>query len=114
MDNSYSQEFRLKTPEDFNNLKLNPRFKSSTYLNVYFKDNGLEFSRLGLAVKKSFGHAPLRNWIKRHIREEFRRSGIKHKSVDYLFSFKSKGRLTKVQLEEVKLDISSIFKRLEN
>ena len=45
---------------------------SQTFLTIYAKPNGLNFSRLGLNVSRRVGTAPRRNRIKRLLRESFR------------------------------------------
>lgn len=51
---------------------------------LYFKENSLSNSRLGISVSKKFGNAVRRNCFKRHVREIFRKSTFKFSGFDVL------------------------------
>lgn len=51
---------------------------------LYFKKNNLNNSRLGISVSKKFGKAVRRNYFKRIIRDEFRKSQYKDDCFDIL------------------------------
>lgn len=50
------------------------RFRNRLFY-IYFLENGLENSRLGLTVSRKVGSSVIQNRIKRHFREIFRKTG---------------------------------------
>lgn len=72
---NFPREYRLLTPENFNNVFKDPIRAASPFVTILAKERGLGFPRLGLIVpKKNLKQAVWRNRFKRIIRENFRKS----------------------------------------
>jgi ribonuclease P protein component len=65
---------RLRLRSDFAKVFAQKHRAVDDVLVVYVAANGLAWSRLGLSVGKRVGGAVQRNYIRRRIREAFRRS----------------------------------------
>jgi ribonuclease P protein component len=68
----YPKEERLLNRKDFVNLNRVEKRYLTGHFTVFFKENGLDVSRLGITVSKKIGKAVKRNRIKRLLREFFR------------------------------------------
>jgi len=69
----FARQNRLLTGADFDNVFKKCRRSSDALFTVLYRDNGLGYPRLGLAIaKKRVRHATQRNRLKRLIRESFR------------------------------------------
>jgi ribonuclease P protein component len=64
---------RLQRREDYARVFARKCRLGDSILLVYAAPNGLDWSRLGLSVSKRLGPAVRRNYIRRRIREAFRR-----------------------------------------
>ena len=73
----------MRTKADFGAMH---RGKRITYesIRLVYRDNQLEYSRLGMAVSKKYGNAVQRNLAKRQLREVFRHNNIRALGVDVL------------------------------
>jgi len=75
----------VKEHSDFDNvINKGKSYKCKSYY-IYYKDNGLDNSRFGLAVSKKIGHAFLRNRIKRQLRMIIgNNKNVFQKGMDYI------------------------------
>ena len=65
---NFPREFRLLTPENFNNVFKDPIRAGSPYITVLAKNSDLNFPRLGMIVpKKALKRAVWRNRIKDYV-----------------------------------------------
>jgi ribonuclease P protein component len=64
----------LRRPADFQAVYDRRRSAADGTLVVYARENGLDYSRLGLSVSRKFGPAVRRNRIRRLLREAYRLS----------------------------------------
>jgi len=73
----------MRTKADFGAMHCGKRLDYKSIRLVY-RDNQLEYSRLGMAVSKKFGNAVQRNRARRQIREVFRHNTIRSFGIDVL------------------------------
>jgi ribonuclease P protein component len=79
----FSREYRLLTPESFDNVFEKPIKAASPYITILAKPNSLALPRLGFIVsKKNLKRAVWRNKFKRVIRENFRKNKHCLKNLD--------------------------------
>ncbi len=62
----------LKKTREFQEVYKKGRSKANKYLVFYYKENGLEYNRLGISVSKKVGNSVVRHRITRLIRESYR------------------------------------------
>ena len=103
--NSFSKQLRLLKSKDFkferNHLK---RFHGRC-LSFYYVKNSLDHPRIGFSVSRKAGNAPMRNRIRRLLREMFRINQQSIENFDINVTFNS--RFNK---DGSDLDISSIVR----
>lgn len=68
----YPRRFRLSGIRQFDAVFEGRRRVRLGPLTVFWKDNSLPHSRLGISISRKVGSAPVRNRIKRLLRESFR------------------------------------------
>jgi len=86
----FRERNRLKRPEEFKQVFSSKRRSSDKSFLFLARTNGLDRSRLGLAVpKKHLRHAVERNRLKRIIRESFRLKQKKLKGNDIVVVVRS-------------------------
>ena len=73
MDQSFRKRERLRLKRDFDRVFQEGKMVQNDYLVMLYRKNGLEYSRIGIVVKRRFGKAHDRNRIKRWIREIYRK-----------------------------------------
>lgn len=82
---SFPKKKRLISNEQFRAVLAKGRRRSNGVLTLCMAKNDLEYSRLGVSVGKSYGHAVVRNRLKRLMREAFRQSqGVIPAGFDYV------------------------------
>lgn len=59
---------RIKKYEEFQKIINEGKFLSNDSFNVYFLNNSLNYSRIGISIPKKSGNAVIRNRMKRQIR----------------------------------------------
>jgi len=83
---------------------------NSGCIRLIYRNNGLGYSRLGLAVSRKFGNAVQRNRFKRLIRDRFRRSDCHAAALDLLLVPIRKAD----HISDVDLDFSRALSLLES
>ncbi len=81
---------KLSLEKEFKYVFQNGKKIFSPYLRLYFAVNNLNYSRLGISIKKKFGNAVERNKAKRHIREIFRLNKNLKQNVDLIVIIENK------------------------
>jgi ribonuclease P protein component len=85
-DESFSREYRLRKSNEFRRIFSQGRRITNRFFVIYLLPNRLTISRLGIQVKAKIGSSVRRNYIKRMVRETFRK--MKHdfrQPVDLIF-----------------------------
>lgn len=87
--NTFEKKERIKKREEFKRILGDGLFLKSVFYNLCFVKNNLNFSRIGIVVKKNIGNSVVRNYEKRIVREFFRINKILLKeNVDIIFLIK--------------------------
>ncbi|OAG27616.1 ribonuclease P protein component [Thermodesulfatator autotrophicus] len=71
---SFTKDERLRRRKEYERVYREGKRLSLPYLRVILAPNTLGYSRLGLSVSKKVGNAVKRNYVKRVLREIFRRN----------------------------------------
>jgi ribonuclease P protein component len=69
---SFPKGERLLNRKDFVNLNRSGRRYQTKHFTALYKENGMDFTRMGITVNRRIGNAVIRNRIKRLLREFFR------------------------------------------
>lgn len=86
MNFKFYKKEHLRYKKDFDNVFNNGKKIISNKLIIYFNLNGLNYSRIGISIKKKIGKAHIRNRIRRLLKEYFRLNKFKFKdNFDFLF-----------------------------
>ena len=81
--NCFTKDHRLNSPSDFQRVFNKNKRSADNVFVVLASENGLEYSRLGIAIrKKKIPLASSRNLVRRVIRESFRQGKISHEGLD--------------------------------
>ncbi|MEJ2006905.1 MAG: ribonuclease P protein component [Acidobacteriota bacterium] len=69
---AFPKKYRLLRRVEFQRAYEKGQRRSASLCTVFYRPNGLAETRVGITVPKRLGGAPVRNRIKRRIREVFR------------------------------------------
>lgn len=72
-DESFSRKLRLSKSSDFRRIISKGKRTGTQYFVIYSLPNRLSFPRLGIQVRAKLGTAVQRNYMKRIVREAFRK-----------------------------------------
>jgi ribonuclease P protein component len=72
-DESFSKEYRLRKSTEFRRVFSRGRRAATRYFVIYLLPNNLACPRIGIQIKAKIGTAVKRNYIKRMVRENFRK-----------------------------------------
>src|SRR5687767_2934568 len=72
-DESFSKEHRLRKSTEFRRVFSRGKRTANRYFVIYSLHNKLSYPRIGIQVKAKIGSAVKRNYIKRMVRETFRK-----------------------------------------
>ncbi|MFA5081454.1 MAG: ribonuclease P protein component [Hydrogenophilaceae bacterium] len=90
---AFGWDSKLRKTDDFSSVFRFKRVQRGTCLDIFFCQNGLPYSRLGLVVpKKILPRAVDRNRARRILREVFRLSQPRLASLDVIVRVKAAGR----------------------
>lgn len=68
----FEKNERLRLRNDFKKLFDSNSRSVNSYFVLVFRKNNLEYSRIGVSIKRKFGKAVLRNKLRRQIKEIYR------------------------------------------
>ena len=72
-DESFSNEYRLRKSAEFKRVFSRGKRTASRFFVIYLLPNNLAYPRIGIQIKAKIGTAVKRNYIKRMVRENFRK-----------------------------------------
>lgn len=110
---NFTKEQRLLTPGAFREVFDAPERKlHQTHLMAFIRTNTCDKPRVGMAItKRKVPTAVARNFIKRHIREEFRTKSFKLENKDIVFIVKKP--IGDLNSKDIKNEINNILKKIE-
>lgn len=98
--NAFGWDSKLRKADEFSSVFRFKRVLREPHLDIFFRQNGLNFSRLGLVVpKRVLARAVDRNRTKRVIREAFRLSQHELGALDVVVRVKAAGLSTDYRAE---------------
>lgn len=103
MSNKFDKSLRLLKKSQFINVRKKGCRRSASHLAINYCNSNKEFSRIGLIARKSIGNAVKRNYLKRIVREYFRKNRRFYKNNDYVIIFKKYTNLHSVITDELNL-----------
>lgn len=77
---SLKRENRIKKSDDFNSVYRTGYRITGSFYSVSFLKSAGECSRLGITVSRKVGNAVVRNYLKRVVREKFRKTQAQFRS----------------------------------
>lgn len=111
---SFPKAKRLAKRREFLRIYETGRKQFSRFAAVFFAENGLGHSRLGITVTKKVGKAATRNRLKRWTREIYRRQreplGIDAPALDIVINVK--GNAADTSFEDFHRDLTRAFERV--
>ena len=90
---AFGWDKKLRKTDDFSSVFRFKRVQRGSHLDIFFRDNGLAYPRLGLIVpKKILALAVTRNRARRVLREAFRLAQAELGGLDVIIRVKADGR----------------------
>jgi ribonuclease P protein component len=103
-DNQFDKSYRLLSAQDFSYLRRGSKQFKSKWIMAYYRPSRLTatstHTRIGFSITKKVGKAHTRNRFKRIMRDMFRNSSIKERTLDILVIVSP--HLTKRVVDEAK------------
>lgn len=102
----------LKKNYEFKNVLSKGKYYSGKYIEIFIKNNENNYNLLGLAISVKIGKAVKRNYIKRLIRENYKKIESEidtGKSI--VFLWKKNVDISNANFENIKKDIDFIFNK---
>ena len=102
--------FMLKKNYEFRKVLTKGRYYSGKYIELFAIKNHKEYNRIGIAIGVKIAKAVKRNYVKRLIRENYRK--IEEKidvGYDIVFLWKKKVDIKEANYYKIEKDINKIF-----
>ncbi|MBN1378740.1 MAG: ribonuclease P protein component [Gammaproteobacteria bacterium] len=113
MNAGFPRSLRLTDSHEYNSVFSEARRLVTPGLVLLFRENGLNYDRLGLAIsKKHIKQAVLRNLAKRLAREQFRLSQNRFSGVDIVIL--SRASLCKFDRQQIGQQLISLWEKLQS
>lgn len=109
-DESFSRKYRLCKSRDFKRVFSKGKRTASRFFVIYFLPSHLLFPRLGIQVKAKIGSATRRNYIKRIVREAFRRMKYEFQEPGDLIFIAEKG-MSELDYHQFEKEFRKVLKK---
>ena len=101
----------LKKNYEFRNVLNRGKYYSGKYIEAFIKRNNKNINLLGIAVSSKAGKAVKRNYVKRLLRENYKRIEEKLEvGNSIVFLWKKKNDIKEADFKKVEKDINKIIK----
>lgn len=101
---------RIKKNAEFNKVIDEGKLIKSDSLSLYFLENNLGYTRIGISIPKKSGKAVVRNKMKRQIRAIIAKEVILDKSFDYILIARKQYDVK--QFEKTRSDIKYLVEKV--
>lgn len=101
---------RIKKNAEFNKVIDEGKLIKSDSLSLYFLENNLGYTRIGISIPKKSGKAVVRNKMKRQIRAIIAKDVILDKSFDYILIARKQYDVK--QFEKTRSDIKYLVEKV--
>ena len=104
----------LKKNYEFKDVLNRGKYYSGKYIIIYIKKNRKNINLLGIAISSKLGKAVKRNYLKRLIRENYRKIENSIKTgYSMVFLWKKNQEIDQANYKNVEKDIKKIFEEAE-
>ena len=104
----------LKKNYEFKDVLNRGKYYSGKYVIMYIKKNRKNINLLGIAISSKLGKAVKRNYLKRIIRENYRKIENSIKTgYSMVFLWKKNQEIDQANYKDVEKDIKKIFEQAE-
>lgn len=104
----------LKKNYEFKDVLNRGKYYSGKYIIIYIKKNRKNINLLGIAISSKLGKAVKRNYLKRLIRENYRKIENSIKTgYSMVFLWKKNKEIDQANYKNVEKDIKKIFEKAE-
>ena len=104
----------LKKNYEFKDVLNRGKYYSGKYIIIYIKKNRKNINLLGIAISSKLGKAVKRNYLKRLIRENYRKIENRIKTgYSMVFLWKKNQEIDQANYKDVEKDIKKIFEKAE-
>ncbi len=104
----------LKKNYEFKDVLNRGKYYSGKYIIIYIKKNRKNINLLGIAISSKLGKAVKRNYLKRLIRENYRKIENSIKTgYSMVFLWKKNQEIDQANYKNVEKDIKKIFEKAE-
>lgn len=102
----------LKKNYEFKNVLKRGKYYSGKYIEAFFINNNSEKNKIGIAISTKIGKAVKRNYLKRIIREAYRKHEEEIKiGKSIVFLIKRNVNVDEITFEKVEKDILEIMEK---
>ena len=101
---------RIKKNAEFNKVIDEGKLIKSDSLSLYFLENNLGYTRIGISIPKKSGKAVVRNKMKRQIRAIIAQDVKFDKSIDYILIARKQYDVN--QFEKIRSDIKYLIEKV--
>ena len=103
----------LKKNYEFKKILTKGKYYSGEYIEVFIKQNNQDINKIGIAIGVKLGKAFQRNYVKRLIRENYRKLEEKLKAgYEIVFLWKKKVSIKNANYHCIEEDMNNIFKKI--